>query len=147
MTSSSTGRPVAPSASTYAGERLGLPAQGRGSAAGWVRRIVALFVDWIACVLVATAFAGSAVQGHGWAAWLPLLVFWLEASVFTALLGGSFGQLALRIAVVHLDGGPVSLLVALARTLLICVVVPPVIYNRDRRGLHDLVASTITVRR
>ena len=33
------------------------------------------------------------------------------------------------------------------RTLLICVVVPPVIYNRDRRGLHDLIAGTVTVRR
>jgi uncharacterized RDD family membrane protein YckC len=26
-------------------------------------------------------------------------------------------------------------------------VVPPVIYNRDRRGLHDLAAGTVTVRR
>jgi uncharacterized RDD family membrane protein YckC len=25
--------------------------------------------------------------------------------------------------------------------------VPPVIYNRDRRGLHDLAARTVTVRR
>ena len=146
-TSSSAGRPVAPSAAPYAGERLGLPPQGRGSAAGWGRRVVALFVDWIASLLVAGMFAGSAVQGHGWQAWLPLLVFWVEASVFTALLGGSFGQLVTRVAVVHLDGRPVSLLVALARTLLICVVVPPVIYNRDRRGLHDLAARTVTVRR
>jgi uncharacterized RDD family membrane protein YckC len=37
--------------------------------------------------------------------------------------------------------------VALARTLMICLVVPPVIYNRDRRGLHDLAARTVTVRR
>jgi len=41
----------------------------------------------------------------------------------------------------------VNLLVALLRTLLICLVVPPVIYNRDRRGLHDLAAGTVTVRR
>jgi uncharacterized RDD family membrane protein YckC len=76
-----------------------------------------------------------------------MLVFLLEATVLTALAGGSFGQLVLRVAVVRLDRTPVTLLVALLRTLLICLVVPPVIYNRDRRGLHDLVAGTVTVRR
>ena len=53
----------------------------------------------------------------------------------------------MRVAVVRLDRRPVNLLVALLRTLLICVVVPPLIYNRDRRGLHDLVAGTVTLRR
>ena len=65
--------------------------------------------------------------------------------MLTALVGSSFGQLATRVAVVNIHGGPVTLLVALVRTALICVVVPPVIYNRDRRGLHDLVARTVTV--
>jgi uncharacterized RDD family membrane protein YckC len=134
------------STSPYAGERLGLPPEGRGSVAGWGRRIVALFVDWIASLLVASVIGGSAVMhGHGWQTWLPLLVFWIEASLFTALVGGSFGQVATRVAVVHLDGRPVSLLVALVRTFLICLVVPPVVYNRDRRGLHDLAARTVTV--
>ena len=144
------GRPAQPGAgpSSYVGERLGLPPEGRGSVAGWGRRIVALFIDWIASLLVASFFAGEAVmQSHGWESWLPLLVFWLEASVLTALVGSSFGQLVLRIAVVRLDRKPVNLLVALLRTLLICLVVPPVIYNRDRRGLHDLAAGTVTVRR
>ena len=45
----------------------------------------------------------------------------------------------------RVDGKPVTLLVALVRTLLICLVVPPVIFNRDHRGLHDLVAGTVTV--
>ena len=115
---------------------------------GWGRRIAALFVDWIASILVGLAVLGSAVlTSHGWEAWVPMLVFLLEASLLTTLVGGSFGQLALRVAVVRLDRRPVNLLVALLRTLLICLVVPPVIYNRDRRGLHDLVAGTVTVRR
>ena len=78
---------------------------------------------------------------------MPLLVFLVEGSLLTPLVGGSFGQLLLRVAVVRLDRRPVNLLVAVLRTLLICLVVPPVIYNRDRRGLHDLVAGTVTVRR
>jgi uncharacterized RDD family membrane protein YckC len=116
--------------------------------AGWPRRIIALFVDWFASLLVAGFFVGSEVMtSSGPEAWLPLLVFWVEVSLFTALVGGSFGQLVMRVAVVRLDGRPVNLLLAAVRSLLICVVVPPVIYNRDQRGLHDLVAGTVTIRR
>ncbi|QWZ06415.1 RDD family protein [Nocardioides panacis] len=140
--------PPTPAAATYAGQRLGLPEAGRGSVASWGRRILALCVDWFASILVAGAIVGPGVlSSHGWEAWMPLLVFLVEGTVLTPLVGGSFGQLLLRVAVVRLDRRPVNLLVALLRTLLICLVVPPVIYNRDRRGLHDLVAGTVTVRR
>ena len=140
--------PPTPAAASYAGQRLGLPETGRGSVASWGRRILALCVDWFASILVAGAIVGQGVlSSHGWEAWMPLLVFLVEGSLLTPLVGGSFGQLLLRVAVVRLDRRPVSLLVAGLRTLLICLVVPPVIYNRDRRGLHDLVAGTVTVRR
>ena len=138
----------APAGPSYAGQRLGLPEEGRGSVAGWGRRIVALFVDWFASILVAGAVVGPGVlSSRGWEAWVPMLVFLLEGTVLTPLAGGSFGQLLLRVAVVRLDRRPVTLLGALLRTFLICLVVPPVIYNRDRRGLHDLVLGTVTVRR
>ena len=140
--------PPTPAVTTYAGQRLGLPETGRGSVASWGRRILALCVDWFASILVAGAIVGPGVMSsRGWEAWMPLLVFLVEGSVLTPLVGGSFGQLLLRVAVVRLDRRPVNLLVAVLRTLLICLVVPPVIYNRDRRGLHDLVAGTVTVRR
>jgi uncharacterized RDD family membrane protein YckC len=130
----------------YAGQRLGLPEQGPRSVASWGRRIAALFVDWIASLLVASLIVrwGGVDNTNGW---LTLLVFLLEATTFTALAGGSFGQLALRLAVVRLDGRPVSILNALLRTFLICLVIPPLVFNRDNRGLHDLAAGTITVLR
>jgi uncharacterized RDD family membrane protein YckC len=59
----------------------------------------------------------------------------------------SFGQLAVRIVVVRLDNRPVSILNALVRTVLICLVIPPVVFNRDNRGLHDLAVGTITLNR
>jgi uncharacterized RDD family membrane protein YckC len=74
-------------------------------------------------------------------------VFLLESALFTALMGGSFGQLLLRVAVVRVDGSPVSLLRALLRQVLVCLVVPPLVFNRDQRGLHDLAAGTVSVRR
>jgi uncharacterized RDD family membrane protein YckC len=116
--------------------------------AGWGRRILALFVDWAASLLLAAGLTGGAsMSSQGWEAWVPMLVFLVEASVLTALIGGSFGQVLTRLAVVRVDNRPVSLLAALLRTALICLVIPPLVYNPDRRGLHDLVTGTVTVHR
>jgi uncharacterized RDD family membrane protein YckC len=116
--------------------------------AGWGSRFAALCLDWVASLLVAMALTGgAAMSSRGWETWVPMLVFLVEGTLLTALLGGSFGQLITRVAVVRLDGRPVSLLGALLRTALICLVVPPLVYNPDRRGLHDLVTGTLTVRR
>ena len=116
--------------------------------AGWGRRLLALVADWVASLLVAGAHAGHGVlESQDWRAWLPMLVFLIESGVLVALLGGSFGQLLARVVVVRLDRRPVSLLRALLRTVLICLVVPPLVFNRDQRGLHDLATGTMTIRR
>ena len=47
--------------------------------------------------------------------------------------------------VVGVDGSPVGLLRAMLRTALVCLVVPPVVANAERRGLHDLAAGSIVV--
>ena len=108
--------------------------------ASWPRRIAALVIDWVVSTLVTIGIVGLgdyARQGSN-ASWVVLGVFALEVTVLTTLAGGSFGQLLLRIRVLTTEGRPLSLLVALARTLLICVVVPPLIFeNRTGRGLHD----------
>ena len=133
---------------SYSGERLGLPEHGAGSVAGWGRRILALVIDWLASMLVVGAFIGVEVwTGRGLTQWGPMLVFLLEASLLTTLMGGSFGQLVCRMVVARLDGRPVNLLRALLRTFLICLVIPPLVFNRDQRGLHDLAVKTVTLRR
>ena len=134
-------------AQQYAGQRLGLPATGRGAVASWGRRVLALVVDWFASWAVATFIVSTAGLGDAWSDWLPLVVFWLETSVGVALAAGSFGQLALRIAVRRTDGTLVDPAGALLRGLLICLVVPAVIYNRDNRGLHDLAVRSVVVNR
>jgi len=113
------------------------PSTAQPETASWLRRIGALFVDWIASSAVAAfilgGFDGAAYQ------WLPLIVFWLESAVGVALAGGSFGQMLLRIRVHHLNGRPLSLLRALLRQLMVCLVIPPLVFKQDGRGLHDLV--------
>lgn len=104
--------------------------------ASWLQRVGALVLDWAASSLVAGVilggFDGSAYQ------WLPLVVFWFESSVGVALTGASFGQKLLRIAVHQLDGRPLTLLRAMQRQLLVCLVIPPLVFREDGRGLHDL---------
>ena len=132
----------------YPGQRLGLPAEGPRSVASWTRRLVALVIDWFASRLVAGLLVGGTVwTGNGAEQLWVFAVFIVEASVLTALLGGSFGQLVARVAVVHLDGRPVTVLEGLVRTVLICLVIPPLVFNADQRGLHDLAVKTITLRR
>jgi uncharacterized RDD family membrane protein YckC len=136
-----------PTEQEYAGQRLGLPEDGPRSVAGWGRRVAALFVDWFACLLVTQLIGNLTHLGDAEVRALPLLVFLVEATLFTALAGGSFGQLALRVAVVRLDGRPVTVLAALLRTALICLVIPPLVFNRDNRGVHDIAVNTITLKR
>ena len=116
--------------------------------ASWGRRILALFVDWLACSLVVVALIGP----DGWSedrlsGFYVLGIFVLESAFLMALVGGSFGQLATRIRVVRYDGGgrPLDLLRALLRQLMVALVVPPLIYKPDGRGLHDLAAGSATV--
>ena len=132
----------------WPGERLGLPEHGSGSVAGWGRRVLALLVDWLLSMLAAGAFVGTDVWTGGRAgAWAPLAVFAAQVWLLTALLGASAGQRILGIRVVGVDGGSIGLWSALIRTLLICLVIPPVVYDRDQRGLHDLATGAIVVRR
>ena len=104
--------------------------------ASWLRRIGALLIDWIACYLVAF-FILRDVQHPAFGA-LTLIVFCLESAVGIALTGSSFGQTVLKIQVRHPDGRPLSLLAALGRQLLVCLVIPPLVFRPDGRGLHDL---------
>ena len=112
--------------------------------ASWPRRIVALFVDWIVSTLIAVGILGPSRYAHSPSSgWIVLGVFLIEVSVLTALAGGSFGQLLSGIRVLTLDGRPVNLLLATARTVLICLVIPPLIFRSDSgRGLHDLATNS-----
>jgi uncharacterized RDD family membrane protein YckC len=116
--------------------------------ASWGRRILALFVDWTVSTLVVIAFMGV----EGWSesrasSWYVMGVFILESTVLTALVGGSFGKLATRLRVMRLDGTgrPPDLLRSLLRVVLICLVVPPLVFKPDGRGLHDLAVDSATV--
>ena len=120
--------------------------------ATWARRILALVVDWFASTFVVILLLGGVDSwaGDRSSGIYVLGVFVLESAVFTALSGGSFGQLATRLRVVRVVGdrlqpGLVPLHLALLRQVLIALVIPPLVYRPDGRGLHDLAAGSAVV--
>ncbi|MDO4411567.1 RDD family protein [Cutibacterium sp.] len=131
------------------GASIGLPAHGCGSLASWGKRIGALILDWGASMVVASAVFGPAViRSGGWQMWMPMAVFFVESVLFTALAGGSFGQIVARVAVVRLDDlGPIGWWRAIVRTAMKCLVIPALVIGAERRGLDDLVLGTVVVNR
>ena len=117
--------------------------------ATWARRIVALVVDWFASTFVVILLLGGVEEWSGSreAGFYVLGIFVLESALFTALSGGSFGQLATRLRVVRVNGDPRPLnpLKALGRQLLIALVIPPLVYRADGRGLHDVAMDSAVV--
>lgn len=117
--------------------------------ASWKRRILAILVDWFASTLVVVSFVGldtynepgAPEQGY------TLLVFAGQATLFTWLLGGSFGKLVTRLRVVPANGRlrPLNPLLVAARQVAVLLVIPPLVFRPDGRGLHDLLAGTATV--
>lgn len=113
------------------------------------RRVVALLIDWIACLLVVAAIPGTGEYGSASYGFWTLLVFVIESAFFTAVAGGSFGKLLARLRVIRADGSakPIELLPALLRQVLVALVIPAVVFRpEDHRGLHDLAVGSQTVR-
>lgn len=104
-------------------------------------------LDWLLANLVAFALAGGAGvwESQNGLVWLPLACWYVMVAAGTALAGGSLGQLMLHLRVVHLGGRRVNLLIAAVRTLLIALVIPPLVFTKEGRGLHDLASNTAVV--
>ncbi|MFF3844037.1 RDD family protein [Streptomyces sp. NPDC002328] len=128
----------------YRGEQLGLPEQGPGSIARPGRRLGALAVDWGLCLLIAY---GLITDGYGQATsnW-ALLIFFVTGVLTVGTVGFTPGKRLFGLRVVALETGTVNPLRALLRTVLLCLAVPALIWDRDGRGLHDRLAKTVEVR-
>lgn len=132
-------RPEQPDAAQrWPGERLGLPERGPRSIGRPGRRIGALVIDWGLSVLGSVAF-------FRYDALATLAIFAVTQLIFVTLLNGSIGHLVLRMRVIPVAGGWIGAWRPLVRTLLLCLVIPAVIWDRDQRGLHDKAAGTVLI--
>ncbi|MDE0545454.1 RDD family protein [Microbacterium sp. C7(2022)] len=122
----------------YPGERLGLPAEGRGSIGTLGRRVGALFVDYGAAYLISGFFD-----------WDPLAILTIFAAiqiVFLPTLQASPGHKIFGLTLRRVDGAWVGPWRPVVRTALLVLVIPAAIWDADHRGLHDKVAGSVLVR-
>jgi uncharacterized RDD family membrane protein YckC len=140
------GGSIATDPDSYAGQRLGLPQDGPRSVAGLGRRLGALFIDWGIALLIVSPFTGHHPFAPGSNSPWVLAVFAAEYIVLVSLIGRTIGMRLCGIGIMRLDGGRVAFPWVVVRTILLLLVVPAVIYDRDRRGLHDKAAGCVVVR-
>jgi len=117
--------------------------------ASWARRVLALLVDWVLSTLLVIFVAGwHRFQTVGDSSSLFVLpVYVVESALLTTLMGGSFGKLVTRLRTVRIDGDPRPLdpMRTIARQIMVAVVIPPLIFRPDGRGVHDLSCGSATV--
>ena len=142
----SSARPLEPD--FYPGKRLGLPEHGPGSIAGFGARIGAYLIDALIAGMIGGIFNGARshpsenIRGVA-----GVIAFVVMTAVLLSTAGQTIGMRMLRLRL-----APVSRLVfpwalgVVMRTLLLTLVIPAVIYDRDRRGLHDKLAGSAVVR-
>jgi uncharacterized RDD family membrane protein YckC len=129
------------------GVRLGLPATGPGSIASTGRRLGAYLVDGVIANLLAgiPAFfgAGYSADSRGFAVYAAFL---LEVFVLISAVGQTVGMRLVGIRVIRVAdlGRPRWYWVAV-RTILLGLLVPAFVWDRDQRGLHDRAAGTAVV--
>ncbi|MGW6006635.1 RDD family protein [Oerskovia enterophila] len=119
----------------------GTPPDGPGSMATVGRRVVALCIDWLLSMLVSyLVFDANSMATLG--------VFAVENLLLVSTLGYTVGHrvLGLQVRVLGGEGRMVGLWRGLVRTVLLCLVVPAVVWDGDGRGMHDKAAGTVIVR-
>jgi uncharacterized RDD family membrane protein YckC len=102
------------------------------------RRLAAIFVDWLVALSIARLL--------GREPYLPLLVLFLEHALLVGTAGFTIGHRLLGLRVARPAGGAPGLGRASLRALLLVLAVPPLIWDRDQRGLHDRAAGTVVER-
>ncbi|MGR8010972.1 RDD family protein [Streptomyces hypolithicus] len=128
----------------YRGERLGLPEHGPGAVAPLGRRFGALFFDWTLCMLIAYGLltGGDGQASGNWALGVLLVLSVLTVST----VGSTPGKRLFGLRVIAEDGGRLGVLRVLVRSVLLCLAIPALVWDRDGRGLHDRLARAVQVR-
>jgi uncharacterized RDD family membrane protein YckC len=135
----------------WRGQRLGLPQTGPGSIAPFGVRLGGILIDWVIAVVIARGLFGVPLPfadppATGAQSFIVLGVLGVMHVLLVGTVGTSFGHRIMGLRVQAVMGGRATFVQALARTVLLCLFVPAIIWDRDGRGLHDKVPNTVVVR-
>jgi uncharacterized RDD family membrane protein YckC len=96
-------------------------------------------VDWLLCLLIAR-FMGPFPNN-----WAPFVLI-VEYAFFIGLFGQTPGMRLAKIACVSVaNGGPIGIPRAFVRGVLLAVLVPALVMDRNRRGWHDRAAGSVVI--
>lgn len=121
------------------GSAIGLPAAGPGSVAPFGRRVLGLCIDWAVVSVLAYAFFDQDPA-------VTLMIFAAMNLLLITLFGMTIGQFVVRVRVTPVRGRMPMVARATIRTLLIMLVIPGVVWNRDAQPVQDVAAGTAVVR-
>lgn len=126
---------------SYPGERLGLPEIGPSSAASMGQKAGAFLLDALIAGLVTWVFTAPDLP-QNWS----LISFFVIYTLGTAFVGRTPGMAICRLRLAYDQPDRlIPLWKAAIRTVLCGLVVPAIIVDGDRRGLHDKLAGTTVV--
>ncbi|GAA4432980.1 hypothetical protein GCM10023169_39370 [Georgenia halophila] len=103
--------------------------------AGLGRRLLGLVIDWAVASAISAGFFDYDPMA-------TLAVFAVMTVAMVGTLSATIGHVVVGIAVRTPGRGPAGPLRALVRTVLLCLVIPAVVWTGDGRGLHDVAAGT-----
>ncbi len=109
--------------------------------AGFGRRLGALLIDWALCLVVASFYANPQVVP-----WPPVLVLVVLNTVLIGPFGRTPGMALAGIRCISMaDGGAIGLARGFVRAILLALLIPALIMDASRRGLHDRAAGSVVV--
>lgn len=132
--------------SEYPGQALGMPQSGPGSIARFGPRLVAILIDWAIATVIASAFFKVPWPATGSGPFIILGIFGVMNLLLVGTIGTTIGHRIMGMRVIGMSGGRATFFQAAARTILLCLGLPAVVWDRDGRGLHDKIPNTVIVR-
>ncbi|WP_134324444.1 RDD family protein [Cumulibacter soli] len=125
----------------YPGADLGLPRTGMASVATIGSRVGALVIDCLLAGAITWVFTAPEFP-RNWS----LLSLFLIYTLTTAFFGRTPGMTMVGIGLAsEFEGQRLGLVKAAIRTVLLMLLIPGILMDQNRRGLHDKAAGTVVV--
>ena len=132
----------------WPGQAFGLPESGPRSLARMGRRFLALLIDWLIAYGLAALGMTLGIVSISTLSTAVLVIWFVLGVLAVRLFGFTPGQYALGLMVVPVDNRQhVGSGRAIARGLLLSLVIPGLFTDADGRGLQDRLTATAVVRR
>jgi uncharacterized RDD family membrane protein YckC len=115
------------------------------------RRMLGIAMDWLAAYAVTLGFfagSGTFLERSHRVGGTALLVLAIEYLVLVTFGGSSFGHRIVGLKVVRFsDGGSVTPLQALIRTVLLIAIITAITFDDNGRGINERLSNTVLVKR